>query len=198
MIALHLESASHGAVPVLGSLDLVLHPGETVAITGPSGVGKSTLLRVVAGLHADWQGRAEGLAKARLAMVFQEPNLLPWRTLRDNITLPSRCSAPEAETLLDAVGLAGRGGDWPGQLSLGQQRRLSLARAFAARPRLLLMDEPFASLDTGTADHMMTEFETLRARHLLTTLLITHAEAEATRLATRILRLEGRPARFIV
>ncbi|WGW02818.1 ABC transporter ATP-binding protein [Tropicibacter oceani] len=189
---LSLPGLALGGRAVLGAIDLALGCGETVALTGPSGIGKSTLLRVLAGFETRHRGTVQ--VPARLAMVFQEPTLLPWRTLRDNLRLTTDISPDEAEKALAEVGLAGRGDDFPGRLSLGQQRRMSLARAFAARPDLLLMDEPFVSLDDALGDEMMTLFETMRARRDVTTLLVTHSTTEAKRLASRILRLEGSPA----
>lgn len=188
---LDLPGVTFAGRPVLGPVGFDLRAGETVALTGPSGVGKTTLLRILAGLQPH-RGTVE--RPDRLGMVFQEPTLLPWRSLRDNLTLPLRISADAAEDALTEVGLGGRGDDFPRQLSLGQQRRMALARAFAGDPELLLMDEPFVSLDTKLADEMMTLFEALRARRTVTTLLVTHVMSEAERLATRTLRLSGAPA----
>jgi ABC-type nitrate/sulfonate/bicarbonate transport system ATPase subunit len=194
-LSLSLHAASHNGAPVLGGLVLHVMAGETVAITGPSGIGKTTLLRIVAGLHREWQGKL-GLP-GRLAMVFQDPILLPWRTAAQNLTLTTGCNPEEAAAMLAEVGLEGLSHRFPGALSLGQQRRLSLARAFAARPDVLLMDEPFVSLDPALADEMMTLFERLRATRPLATLLVTHSEPEATRLASRILVLRGAPATIV-
>ncbi|MBS0122846.1 ABC transporter ATP-binding protein [Thetidibacter halocola] len=191
---LSLPGLSLGGTPILGPIDLTLGRGETVALTGPSGIGKSTLLRVLAGIETRHRGQVD--RPARLAMVFQEPVLLPWRNLRDNLLIPLRISADKAEVALAEVGLGGRGDRFPGQLSLGQQRRIALARAFAGEPDLLLMDEPFVSLDAALADEMMSLFERLRAKRTVTTLLVTHAPEEARRLADRILLLEGNPARL--
>lgn len=184
-----------GAGPVLGPIALDLSAGEVLALTGPSGIGKTTLLRIVAGLHRDWDGELD--MPGRLALVFQDPTLLPWRTALDNIVIPTGIDRAEALAILSEVGLDGLGGRYPAALSLGQQRRLALARAFAAAPDVLLMDEPFVSLDPETADGMMTLFERMRAARPVATLLVTHSAEEAARLATRILRLGGTPARVV-
>ncbi len=195
MLELQVEAAWHGKRPVLGALDLRLARGEVVALCGPSGVGKTTLLRVIAGLHDGWRGRRA--MHGRLAMVFQEPTLLPWRTAAQNITLLAGCDGAAAQAALQDVGLGDRAGTLPGALSLGQQRRLSLARAMAARPDLVLLDEPFASLDAGLANEMVALVQALQARHGFAAVLVTHDETEARRLAHRLLRLEGQPARLV-
>ncbi|MFQ6549119.1 ABC transporter ATP-binding protein [Aestuariibius sp. 2305UL40-4] len=195
VLTLALTAMSFGGGPVLGPIDIRLKPAETLALVGPSGIGKTTLLRIMAGLEARFSGTLA--ATERRAFVFQEPTLLPWRSLIDNLRVTTGVGVDAAEAALAEVGLAGRGGDFPGQLSLGQRRRLSLARAFAAAPELLLMDEPFVSLDPDLADEMMALFERLRASRRVATVLVTHVEAEAERLADRIAVLGGSPARIV-
>ena len=190
-----ITSLIYSGTPVLGAIDLAVKRSETVALTGPSGVGKTTFLRVIAGLETGFNGTCAVTGK--LSVIFQEPTLLPWRTVRDNITITAQVSANGADIALDEVGLAGRGDDFPSQLSLGQQRRLALARAFATKPDLLLMDEPFVSLDAALVGDMMALFAKLRTAHDVTTILVTHAEAEARQLASRIVILGGSPARIV-
>ncbi|MFN3846427.1 MAG: ABC transporter ATP-binding protein [Paracoccaceae bacterium] len=194
-LSLTLVQASHGAAPVLGAVSLQVYPGETVALTGPSGVGKTTLLRVIAGLHRRWDGALH--LPGRLAMVFQEPVLMPWRSALDNICLTAGCTADEGRAALASVDLADKAMAYPAALSLGQQRRLSLARAFAAKPDVLLMDEAFVSLDAALADEMMSLFEKLRENRNLATVIVTHDPAEARRLASRVLILDGKPAQIV-
>ena len=193
-LSLRLRGMSFGGAAVLGPLDLEVARGETVAVLGPSGIGKSTLLRIAAGLETRFDGTRD--VPGRAAMVFQEPTLLPWRTVLANLTLTTGAGEARAREALDEVGLGGMEGRWPASLSLGQQRRLSLARAFLAEPDLLLMDEPFVSLDAALAEEMMALFEALRGRRELATLLVTHVEREAERLASRTVRLSGSPARI--
>ncbi|TPE52245.1 ATP-binding cassette domain-containing protein [Amaricoccus solimangrovi] len=195
VIALDLASKHFGDRPVLGPIAFAVAPGEAVALTGPSGAGKTTLLRILAGLDRDFEGSLS--APARIAMVFQEPTLLPWRDAAANIMLTTGADAATAERLLGEVGLAGRGAAYPGQLSLGQQRRLALARALAAEPELLLLDEPFVSLDPALVEEMLTLTEAVLRRRRAASVLVTHSRAEAERLADRIVTLGGSPARIV-
>ena len=190
---IELAGKSFGTRAVLGPVSLELGRGRRLAVLGPSGIGKSTLLRIVAGLDGAHDGlRVTGTA--RLALVFQEPTLLPWRDALANITIPTRVDAGRARALLVQVGLAGKEAHFPRQLSLGQQRRLALARAFATRPDVLLMDEPFASLDGETAARMIALTSELLDRTGAGLFLVTHAPDEATALGAQVLRLEGSPA----
>ena len=189
---LDLAGKSFADRPVLGALNLAVERGQRVAILGPSGIGKSTLLRILAGLDRDFHGQLQGGEK--LALVFQEPVLLPWRRAVANITLPTGCDQAQARALLADVVLAGHEDKFPRQLSLGQQRRLSLARAFAARPDILLMDEPFASLDPDTAGRMLDLTARLLDRSGAGLILVTHDAAEAARLGAPPIRLAGNPA----
>ncbi len=192
MISVALDNKNIGNTPVLGRVAFDVAKGETLAVVGPSGVGKTTLLRVLAGLDTDFDGRVE--VAARRTMVFQEPALLPWRSAIQNLTLVAGVSEDAARTALSEVGLLDLADRFPGQLSLGQQRRLSLARAFSAAPDVLLMDEPFVSLDTSLVGEMLDLTERLLASRAIATVFVTHAMIEAERLATRIVRLVGNPA----
>ena len=195
VLDLHLDALSYGGQLILQDIALTVPRGQTVALVGPSGIGKSSLLRVFAGLERNFAGTCRVAGKT--AMVFQEPTLLPWRNLRDNITIATGASKAEADAALADVGLAHRAEEFPNRLSLGQQRRLSLARAFAVKPALLLMDEPFVSLDPALVDEMMTLFTVLRDAHRVTTILVTHVEEEARRLADRVITLAGSPAQIV-
>lgn len=195
LLSVDIAGYSVGGQDILGSIKFDLRRGETVALTGPSGIGKTTLMRIIAGLETGHHGR---IARNGVhAVVFQEPTLLRWRTLRQNLTLVAKVSDQVAQDHLAEVGLGDKAEFFPDQLSLGQQRRLALARAFAIKPDILLMDEPFVSLDPALAGEMMALFERLRATYNPATLLITHDRQEAERLASRSLRLDGRPARLV-
>lgn len=192
MIAVDITEKSYGKSPILGPVTFQVPAGQTVAVLGPSGVGKTTLLRIVAGIDPAFSGRVQ--RPDNLAIVFQEPTLLPWRTCLQNLMFVHRgVTVAQAEKALGQVGLKGKGHCFPNQLSLGQQRRLSLARAFAGSPEGLIMDEPFASLDKDTADAMLTLTEQLVATYQPATLIVTHSPYEADRLSARQLKLVPTP-----
>lgn len=192
VISVRLERKAFGSAEVLGPVSLDIARGECVALLGPSGIGKTTLLRIIAGLDKDFEGSVE--RPERLAMVFQEPTLLNWRSALQNIMIVAGLSSDAAQDALEAVGLGNKSGLFPDQLSLGQRRRLALARALAVRPDFLIMDEPFASLDPDRVLAMINLTRTLLAQQPVATLFVTHAREEADRLADRILVLSGQPA----
>ena len=193
---------------VLEGLRLDVAPGEFVAIVGPSGAGKSTLLDVVAGLDREYTGEvaygaaADGGRGPGIGYVFQAPRLMPWLTALDNVRLvlpPGTADADRAaRAILDEVGLDGFAHAYPGQLSGGMQRRVALARAFAVNPGLLLMDEPFSSLDEPLAWRLREGLHALWRRRRPMVLFVTHDLVEALSLADRVVFLSGRPARVVL
>ena len=193
MIRVRIAEKRYGDATILRDVNFDIALGHTVALLGPSGVGKSTVLRILAGIDADFVGAVE--RPEAISIVFQEPTLLPWRSAFDNLALthPS-LPAERLQAMLERVGLAGKERHFPGQLSLGQQRRLALARAFVGAPALLVLDEPFVSLDAETSEAMISLAEALIAETKPATLLVTHARAEADRLADAVLELNGEPA----
>ncbi|MEV8468043.1 ATP-binding cassette domain-containing protein [Fluviibacterium sp. DFM31] len=192
VLDLSLPGLSLNGTGILGPVTLSVAMGETLAITGPSGIGKSTLLNLVAGQITAPDQRLT--TRGSIGMVYQSPTLLPWRSACHNLTLTTGLSRTAAAKALAEVGLAGKDRHYPGQMSLGQQRRLSLARAFARAPQLLLLDEPFVSLDPDLADGMMALFARMRAARGSAAILVTHSPVEIDRLASRVLRLDGKPA----
>ena len=180
-------SRAYGRRLVIKDLDLVIGRGEFVALLGESGCGKTTLLRALAGLDAIQGGRID--APRRPAVVFQEHRLLPWETLWRNVSLglPGANIRERCAAALTEVGLGNRLDDWPRNLSGGQAQRVALARALVQEPELLLLDEPFASLDALTRIRMHALVKQLVARHRPGVLLVTHDVDEAIALADRIL-----------
>jgi NitT/TauT family transport system ATP-binding protein len=195
--------------PVLQSIDLTIERGEFVTLLGPSGCGKSTMLKLVAGLEpiASGQIQVNGLeprhARRLVSFVFQEATLLPWRTVERNVALALELEARPREDalettgrLLDLVGLTDVAQSYPRALSGGQKMRVSIARALATKPRLLLMDEPFAALDEINRDRMNEEILRLREASSWTVLFVTHSVAEAVFLSSRVVILSPHPGRI--
>jgi NitT/TauT family transport system ATP-binding protein len=181
---------------VLRDLAFTLAHREVGALVGPSGCGKTTMLRIIAGLDRDFEGTIQRPSSGRLGMVFQDPRLLPWRTVEDNVRLVAPNIAEKELTALFAVlELDAHRAHFPGELSLGLARRVALARAFAVDPDLLLLDEPFVSLDDALAARLRDELAELVNRRPVTTLLVTHNVDEAIGLADRLFLLSASPAR---
>src|SRR4029077_8101518 len=163
-------------------------------LIGPSGCGKSTLMRILAGLDRDFDGSVQVPAHGKVSMVFQEPRLLPWRSVEDNVRLAApNVSEAEVATLFAALGLSDHRTHFPGELSVGLARRTALARAFAVRPTLLLLDEPFVSLDAPLARQLQSDLARLVESRGMITVLVTHDVDEAIALADRIFVLSARP-----
>jgi len=190
-------------VTALRNLRACVAPSEFCVITGPSGCGKTTLLNIIAGLDHDFAGSLSfapsDRGAPRIGYVFQSPRLLPWRTVRENIALVLARNADrvELEGLLTDIGVADVADAYPAQLSGGMARRAALARAFAIAPDLLLMDEPFLSLDAAAADRLRSLLLRLVSTRPATVLFVTHDLAEAVELADRILVLSPAPGRVV-
>jgi NitT/TauT family transport system ATP-binding protein len=193
---------------VLESIDLTVRKGEFVSIIGPSGCGKSTILKLIAGLVAVTSGTllVDGMtpvnAREIVSFIFQDPTLLPWRTVAGNVGLAlelnqtPRDTRPEKiDSLLRLVGLSQVAKSYPRQLSGGMKMRVSIARALASKPRILLMDEPFAALDEMSRDRLNEELLRLREEQGWTALFVTHSVAEAAYLSDRIIVLAPHPGR---
>jgi ABC-type nitrate/sulfonate/bicarbonate transport system ATPase subunit len=192
------RAASGGTLHVLEGLSINLADGEVVALVGPSGCGKTTLLRIIVGLERDFEGRVNLRMRGNVGVVFQEPRLLPWRTVEDNVRLAApSASAAVLEALFTTLGLTEHRRHYPGELSLGLARRVALARALAVKPDLLILDEPFVSLDAALAARLRSELVELVSRRSVTTLLVTHDIDEAVLLADRVILLSPSPARVI-
>lgn len=194
---------------ILQNVDLRVGKGEFVALIGSSGCGKSTVLKLVAGLVAPTNGaiHVDGMlpknARETVSYIFQDPTLLPWRTVRQNVGLGLELEGVGKErreqkacALLQLVGLGNVANLYPRELSGGMKMRVSIARALATNPRLLLMDEPFAALDEMSRDHMNEELLRLRAEQSWTAVFVTHSVAEAVFLSTRIVVLAPSPGRI--
>ncbi len=192
--------AGFGPLEVLRDVDLEVRGGEFVALVGPSGCGKTTILNLASGWLAPSAGTVDRAARVR--MVFQQDGLFPWRTVAENVRLGLRHVADDAERarreseFLALVDLASFAGHYPHQLSGGMRQRAELARALAGDTGLLLMDEPFSSLDYLARLRMRTELARLLTEQPRTVVLVTHDIEEAAQLADRVLVLSERPARI--
>lgn len=207
-LALAGASLALGGRPVLAGIDLAAARGEVLVVLGPSGCGKTSLLRLIAGLAKPDRGtvRIDGAAPVPgrgTAMVFQSYRLLPWKTVRENVAfalagLDARERTARVEETLALVGLSRFAEAWPRELSGGMQQRAALARALAARPRLLLMDEPFAALDAQTRELMQTGLLRLTgAAGGPTVVFVTHSVDEALTLGDRVVLMSPRPGRVV-
>lgn len=203
MLELAIKSKSYRTarghpLPALGAVEFTVAPGEFVCLTGPSGCGKTTLLKLILGLDSDYDGTIRKPA-GRMAAVFQEPRLLPWRSVEDNVrlALPDELAGAELTGLFGILGIAGTERLFPGELSLGMARRVALARAFALEPALLLLDEPFVSLDDATADRLRQLLMDVWSARPTAALMVTHNLREAAELADRIVLLSDRPGHVV-
>jgi NitT/TauT family transport system ATP-binding protein len=206
MIAqLKAVEVAYGRGPALGPVDLDLAAEEVVALVGPSGCGKSTAMRLLAGLEQPGAGRVErSIGKGQTSLVFQAPTLAPWLTALDNVALPLRLSGQSGEAArrragdcLAQVGLKGAVSARPAQLSGGMAMRVSLARALATEPKLLLLDEPFAALDEITRRTLADDVLALWARSRPAILFVTHNVEEAVYMAQRVLVMSPGPGRIV-
>ena len=201
----HDLSISYGSVPVLEGASLAVGEGQFVSLVGPSGSGKSSLLRAVIGLQQPLGGTVDpGVASSEIGILFQDDALLPWRTAHDNVALGLRFqgiehhrASEEAEAWLERLGLVGFGDQYPRHLSGGQRKRVALAQVLARKPRLLLMDEPFASLDAIVRAHIVHDLVQLVEREHISVLLVTHDLEEALSLSDVVYLLSQGPRAHI-
>lgn len=209
----HLYAHFHsrtGKLEALENIDFEISHGEFICVVGPSGCGKSTLLRMIAGLltptkgSIQLEGKVQSEPSRRIGLVFQQPTLLPWRSVHANITLPleignadPREIQAQSDYLINLVGLNGFEHEYPAQLSGGMAQRAAIARALAQNPEMLLLDEPFGSLDALTRERMAAELLRIWQKHKRSVLMVTHNVEEAVLLADRILVMSARPGHII-
>jgi NitT/TauT family transport system ATP-binding protein len=194
---------NNGGLQALERVSFEVCPREFVAVLGPSGSGKSTLLRILAGILQPTGGeiKFENHRQPRIGMVFQQANLMPWRTVLQNIMLPLELegdaeATSRARELIELVGLQGFESNWPRELSGGMAQRVAIARALIHDPDLLLLDEPFGSLDALTRERMWTELSRIWQARQKTVIMVTHSISESLFLADRVLVLTARPGRL--
>ena len=203
----HIEKTFAGGVVALRDMNLTVNDGDFVSLLGPSGCGKSTALRLIAGLSAPTRGRIEwqgGRGTDDLGIVFQEPTLMPWATVAENVWLPFRLRgtayASVKDEILQAlklVGLEAFQNSYPRELSGGMKMRVAIARAMVTKPRLILMDEPFAALDEITRFKLNNDLLELKAAIGCTVIFVTHSVFESVFLSDRIVVMAARPGRVI-
>ena len=203
----HIEKSFNASVVALRDMNLTVNQGDFISLLGPSGCGKSTALRLMAGLirptagTISWRG---GKNEGDLGVVFQEPTLMPWARVKENVWLPFRLRGkPYKECkddvlhALDLVGLTGFQDAYPRELSGGMKMRVSIARAMVTKPRLILMDEPFAALDEITRQKMNSDLLRLRDSIGCTVIFVTHSVHESVYLSDRIVVMAARPGRVV-
>ncbi len=204
---LNIGKVFGGTVTALNGMNLTINEGDFVSLLGPSGCGKSTALRLIAGLMTPTTGRiswAGGKASGDIGVVFQEPTLMPWATVAQNVWLPFRLRGQsfssvraKIEQALELVGLDKFADAYPRELSGGMKMRVSIARALVTNPRLILMDEPFAALDEITRQKLNIDLLALKAKIGCTVIFITHSVFESVFLSDRIMVMAARPGRVI-
>ncbi len=202
-----VDKTFNGGVVALRRMNMTVGEGDFISLLGPSGCGKSTALRLIAGLmrptlgRIDWEG---GAGPDDLGVVFQEPTLMPWATVAQNVWLPFRlrgkslrATLPRIREVLALVGLEKFEDAYPRELSGGMKMRVSIARALATGPRLILMDEPFAALDEITRQRLNDDLLALKAQLGATVIFVTHSVFESVFLSDRILVMAARPGRIV-
>ena len=202
-----IDKTFTGGVRALRQMSLQVNEGDFISLLGPSGCGKSTALRLIAGLIPPTSGRITwegGMATGDLGVVFQEPTLMPWATVAQNVYLPFRLRGQGFGTVksrvaeaLDLVGLAAFHDAYPRELSGGMKMRVSIARALVTGPRLILMDEPFAALDEITRQKLNNDLLAMRDKIGCTVIFVTHSVFESVFLSDRIIVMAPRPGRVV-
>jgi NitT/TauT family transport system ATP-binding protein len=192
--------ATNAPIEVLRDFALELAAGSFASLIGPSGSGKTTILRIAAGLDSDFRGKRWISPSARVGMVFQEPRLLAWRTVEDNIRIAMDAASVtgDIKESLERFDLIEQRRQYAGELSMGQARRVAMVRAMSVGPDLLLLDEPLVSLDENIAARLRGELRTIADSKKVGILLVTHDLAEAIELSDRLLLLGGKPAHIVL
>lgn len=215
-LTVEYDMLAGGRLAALGPTSFEIEAGQFVTLVGPSGCGKSTLIRVVAGLETPTQGRVlhNGVLIAapdmppkpspRIGLMFQEANLMPWRTVLENVALPLELAGverakrhAESANLLQNLGLAEFANAYPGSLSGGMAQRVALARVLSNHPDVLLLDEPFGALDAMTREQVSFDLLEAWRREQQTVLMVTHDVQEAVLLSDRVMVMSRRPGRII-